>query len=249
MCKSLHRLCFSIVWMWEMFDLSDLFIYFWPSYSKQHSHASFSLHSSSFPKMTMYPKVSKRAHTRSESSTSYRSPVWEVNMKTQLPQSESSLLHRLQKEVKKGVIVRLVIMPYLPWWLLNACFCLFWWNVLTATLFGWEHWGSRLFGGAGVCDVLYVTMSQASSEPAGHDQMDQSNPVLRDPYITCCYSAAQTPPVTFTLFLFKEIWAWKKLHIHLLLILSRLEISLTAEDLSFKPFLPKVEEVDLKTRL
>uniref|UniRef100_A0AAX7TM93 Anion exchange protein n=1 Tax=Astatotilapia calliptera TaxID=8154 RepID=A0AAX7TM93_ASTCA len=61
--------------------------------------------SSSFPKMTMYPKVSKRAHTRSESSTSYRSPVWEVNMKTQLPQSESSVLHRLQKEVKKGVIV------------------------------------------------------------------------------------------------------------------------------------------------
>lgn len=59
--------------------------------------------------------------------------------------------------------------------------------------------------GAGVCDALYVTMSQASSEPAGHDQMDQSNPVLRDPYITCCYSAAQTPPVTFTLFLFKEI--------------------------------------------
>lgn len=132
------------------------FIYFWPCYRKQHSHASFSLHSSSFPKMTMYPKVSKRAHTRSESSTSYRSPVWEVNMKTQLPQSESSVLHRLQKEVKKGVIVRLVIMPYLPRWLLNACFCLFWWNVLTAILFGWEHWGSRLFGGRGC--VMYCTL-------------------------------------------------------------------------------------------
>lgn len=115
-----------------------------------------SLHSSSFPKMTMYPKVSKRAHTRSESSTSYRSPVWEVNMKTQLPQSESSVLHRLQKEVKKGVIVRLVIMPYLPRWLLNACFCLFWWNVLTAILFGWEHWGSRLFGGRGC--VMHCTL-------------------------------------------------------------------------------------------
>lgn len=42
----------------------------------------------------------------------------------------------------------------------------------------------------GVCNVLYVTMSQASSEPAEHNQMQQGSSPLRDPYITCCYSAA-----------------------------------------------------------
>lgn len=52
--------------------------------------------------------------------------------------------------------------------------------------------------------TLYVTMSQASSEPAEHDLVDQSNPLLRDPYITRRYRRRNTPqqpqarPATFT---------------------------------------------------
>ena len=52
--------------------------------------------------------------------------------------------------------------------------------------------------------TLYVTRSQASSGPAGPDLMGQSNPLLRDPYITCrsrghnTPQLPQAPPMTFT---------------------------------------------------
>lgn len=73
--------------------------------------------------------------------------------------------------------------------------------------------------------TLYVTMSQASSGPAVRDLMDPSNPLLRDPYITCRYGRhnppqqPQPPPMTFTFPLHKGlIRAGIKLRTHLLLV-------------------------------
>lgn len=86
--------------------------------------------------------------------------------------------------------------------------------------------------------TLYVTMSQASSGPAEHDLMDLSNPLLRDPYITCRYRRhntphqPQAPPMTFTFPLHEGlIWAGIKLRINLLLPFSRWESNLITADL------------------
>lgn len=150
MCKSLHRLCFSIVWMWETLDLSDLFIF-----DRVTGSSTLTL---PFPSTVLrfrrWPCIQKcqREPTlgpKARHRTAVRCGRWTWRRN----------FHRVSQVCFidfKGVIVRLVIMPYLPRWLLNACFCLFWWNVLTAILFGWEHWGSRLFGGRGC--VMHCTL-------------------------------------------------------------------------------------------
>lgn len=109
------------------------------------------------------------------------------------------------------------------------------WNVLI----GWDRSGTHFDWP--VRYTLYVTMSQASSGPAGHDLMDPSNPLLRDPYITCRYrrhntpQQPQAPPMTFTFPLHEGlIRARVKLRIHLLLVFSPSESNLITEDLFYK---------------
>ncbi len=87
----------------------------------------------------------------------------------------------------------------------------------------------------------YVTTSQACSGPAGHDLMDPSNPLLRDPYITCRYrrhntpQQPQAPPMTFTFPLHEGlIRPGIQLRIHLLLVFSPSRSNLITADLFYK---------------
>uniref|UniRef100_A0A4W6G6C5 Anion exchange protein n=1 Tax=Lates calcarifer TaxID=8187 RepID=A0A4W6G6C5_LATCA len=65
--------------------------------------------------------------------------------------------------------------------MLLKCCCSDW----VASLEHMSNWPARY--------TLYVTMSLASSGPAGLDLMDQSNPLHRDPYITCRSRGHNTP--------------------------------------------------------
>lgn len=110
--------------------------------------------------------------------------------------------------------------------MLLKCCCSDW----VASLEHMSNWPARY--------TLYVTMSLASSGPAGLDLMDQSNPLHRDPYITCrsrrhnTPQLPQAPPVTFTFPLDEGlIWARIKLHLHAFLIFSLSESGAVTGDL------------------
>ena len=195
---------------------------------------------------TMWPKVTKTVLTLLVSWKSCHSLEREQILRMDPPLSESGLVVCLKKER-----LWFMIMLLLLWWLHKACFCHVV-EMFLQTFSDWLRLLRHMFNWP-VSYRLYVTMSQASSGPAGHDLMDPSNPLLRDPYITCRYrrhntpQEPQAPPMTFTLLSHDSlIWAGIKLRVYLMLAFSRSKTNLITEDLVYRTSWYKGEVIEFQ---